>query len=154
MQNARKYTDRITIGAVPSQEDLEQLKELGYATLIDLRDEQERFGGAVAKAAESLGLHYLALPITREGDLTLRSFIVDAINSGELAPIVRELAGRFPGLARCPAPTPEPEDSRDREEDIQTALSEALRLWTSTRDRAALSSTLRQLIRKLEAQLR
>ena len=45
MKNGRKFDERITIGGVPDNEDLEQLKELGLQTVIDVRDEEERFGG-------------------------------------------------------------------------------------------------------------
>lgn len=208
MQNARKYNERITIGAVPGADDLEQLKRLGYGLVIDVRDEQERFGGAVEKAASRAGLRYVALPVTceaiklsdvkrfyelcteaeppiyafsrfgkrplamlllfdaiaaerpihsvfreamrfglsLEGDLTLRAFVVDAMNSGELKPVVESLAERWPALARRPPPAPDEADA----DDIQTSLAEALRLWSSTHDRAALLGTLRQLTRRLE----
>ena len=66
MKNARKFDERITIGGVPNSEDLEQLKDLGYKTLIDLRDEEEKFGGYVERKAISLGLKYVNIPIRRE----------------------------------------------------------------------------------------
>lgn len=66
MRNARKYDDRITLGLVPDSEDLEQLKSLGYRTLVDVRDEQEKFGGLVEKRALKLGLRYVNVPIDRE----------------------------------------------------------------------------------------
>jgi uncharacterized protein (TIGR01244 family) len=66
MRNAKKFDDRIAIGGVPDSEDLAQLKELGYKTIIDLRDEEEKFGGLVEKRAINLGLKYLKIPIYRE----------------------------------------------------------------------------------------
>jgi len=66
VQNARRFDDRITVGGVPDSEDLEQLTELGYKTLVDLREEAERFGGQVQKRAEELGLRYVNIPIRRE----------------------------------------------------------------------------------------
>jgi uncharacterized protein (TIGR01244 family) len=66
MKNARKFDERITIGGVPDSEDLAQLKELGYKTLIDVRDEEEKFGGLVEKRVTTLGLKYLNIPIYRE----------------------------------------------------------------------------------------
>lgn len=66
MKNARKFDDRITIGGVPDSEDLAQLKELEYKTIIDLRDEQEKFGGYVEKKASSLGFSYINIPIQRD----------------------------------------------------------------------------------------
>lgn len=66
MRNARRYNDRITIGGVPDSEDLTQLKELGYKTLIDLREETEKFGGLVKKRATGMGLRYVEIPIYRD----------------------------------------------------------------------------------------
>ena len=43
MKNAKKFDERITIGGVPDNEDLKQLKKQGYKTLIDVRDEEEKF---------------------------------------------------------------------------------------------------------------
>ncbi len=66
MQNAKKFNERITIGLVPGLDDLKQLKELGYKTLIDLRDEEELFGGYVKKHARELGLNYINIPVQRD----------------------------------------------------------------------------------------
>ena len=66
MRNARKFDDRITIGGVPDGEDLSQMKDLGYKTLVDLREEEEKFGGLVQKRATDLGLRYVSIPIRRE----------------------------------------------------------------------------------------
>ncbi|WAC08459.1 MAG: sulfur transferase domain-containing protein [Thermodesulfobacteriota bacterium] len=66
MKNARKFDERVTIGVVPDNEDLAQLKALGYKTLIDVRDKEEKFGGYVEKKSLSLGFTYLSIPIRRE----------------------------------------------------------------------------------------
>ncbi len=66
MRNAKKFDDRVTIGGVPDSEDLAELKELGFKTLIDLRDEDEKFGGLVEKRAVGLGLRFVNIPIRRE----------------------------------------------------------------------------------------
>jgi protein tyrosine phosphatase (PTP) superfamily phosphohydrolase (DUF442 family) len=66
MRNAKKYDDRITIGLVPSPGDLRQLKELEYKTIIDLRDESEKFGGLVERKAKELGFQYLNIPVERD----------------------------------------------------------------------------------------
>jgi len=66
MRNARKYDARISIGSVPSMEDLQQLKEIGFKTLVDLRDEEEKFGGYVQKRARELELNFFNIPINRE----------------------------------------------------------------------------------------
>jgi uncharacterized protein (TIGR01244 family) len=67
MRNARKYNDRVTIGGVPDKEDLAQLKELGYKTLIDLREETEKFGGLAKKTATEMGFRFIEIPIYRSG---------------------------------------------------------------------------------------
>lgn len=67
MRNARKYNDRVTIGVVPDSEDLAQLKGLGYKTIIDLREEDEKFGGLVKKVASDMGFRYIEIPIYRSG---------------------------------------------------------------------------------------
>jgi uncharacterized protein (TIGR01244 family) len=66
MLNARRYDGRITLGGVPTEEDMAQLKELGYRTLVDVRSVDERFGGRVRAHAEALGLHVVDIPISRE----------------------------------------------------------------------------------------
>lgn len=66
MRNAKKYNDRITIGLVPSPGDLRQLKELEYKTIIDLRDESEKFGGLVERKAKELGFLYTKIPVERD----------------------------------------------------------------------------------------
>ncbi len=66
MKNARKYDSRVTIGAVPDSEDLQQLRDLGYRTLIDLRDDDEKFGGVVEKRGRELGMAYIGIPIVRD----------------------------------------------------------------------------------------
>ena len=65
MRNARRYSDSITLGAVPDADDLAQLRALGYRTLVDVRTDDEKFGGLVEKRARALGLVYLNVPIDR-----------------------------------------------------------------------------------------
>jgi uncharacterized protein (TIGR01244 family) len=65
MKNARKYNDRVTIGGVPDIEDLQQLKGLGYKTLIDVREDTEKFGGLVKERATEMGFRYVEIPIYR-----------------------------------------------------------------------------------------
>jgi len=66
MQNAKKFNDRITIGIVPTEEDLQQLKQIGVKTLVDLREEREKFSGQVGERAQQLGLRYVAIPVSRD----------------------------------------------------------------------------------------
>lgn len=66
MENAFKFDDRITIGTVPILDDLIQLKDLGYRTLVDLRAESERFGGRVRGKAEAMGFDFIDFPVSRD----------------------------------------------------------------------------------------
>jgi uncharacterized protein (TIGR01244 family) len=74
MKNAREFDDRVTVGGVPDNEDLAELKELGFKTLVDLRDEDEKSGGLVGKRARELGLRYVSIPIHRK-DIKERDLI-------------------------------------------------------------------------------
>jgi len=66
MRNAIKFDVHLTLGRVPDADDLTQLKELGYRTLVDVREDQEKFGGYVEKRAVDAGLKYVNIPISRE----------------------------------------------------------------------------------------
>jgi uncharacterized protein (TIGR01244 family) len=212
MQNARKYDETITVGSVPSREDLTQLKDLGYRTLVDVRDEAERFGGAVEKAALQLGLGYTKILAAREairtaevrqfyetvfnpdakpvyafsrfgkrplaflllfdalaqgrkihgvmraasnfginleGDLALRAFIVDSLNTGELKAVVDDILEKWPELARRETPLSSV-PRRPGEDDISAVLSQALDLWTTTKDRRMLCRLLDSVCRPLD----
>ena len=75
MRDARRLDGRITIGAVPDSEDLDQLVELGFKTLIDVRDADEKFGGLVEKRARERGLTYISIPMVR-GAITIDEVLV------------------------------------------------------------------------------
>jgi uncharacterized protein (TIGR01244 family) len=64
LKNARKFDNRITVGGVPDSDDLFLLKDLGYKTLIDLREEDEKFGG-VEKRVTALGMKYVSIPVSK-----------------------------------------------------------------------------------------
>jgi len=66
VRNAKRIDERITVGRVPSGEDIAQLAQLGYKTLVDVREEDEKFGGLVEARARELGLLYISIPIKRE----------------------------------------------------------------------------------------
>ncbi len=67
MRNAKRLDARVTVGRVPDSDDLLQLKELGYRTLADVREDSEKFGGHVERRARELGLDYVSVPISRAG---------------------------------------------------------------------------------------
>jgi uncharacterized protein (TIGR01244 family) len=66
MRDARKFDARISIGGVPDSEDLEQLRELGFKTVIDTRDDDEKYGGKVETRVKALGLTYVGIPVVRD----------------------------------------------------------------------------------------
>jgi len=66
VRNAKRIDERITVGRVPSGEDIAQLAQLGYKTLVDVREDDEKFGGHVEARARELGLQYISIPIKRE----------------------------------------------------------------------------------------
>ena len=89
MRNARVFNERITIGGVPDHEDLVQLKRLGYRTLVDLREAEEKFGGLVEKkAVMALALRYIAIPIQRaEINMADVTRFYDAVHEEGNAPV-------------------------------------------------------------------
>lgn len=74
MRNAIKFDDNLALGRVPDADDLSQLKDLGYRTLVDVREDQEKFGGYVEKRAVAEGFKYVSIPISRE-DIKLADVI-------------------------------------------------------------------------------
>lgn len=66
MRNARRMDEHITIGRVPDREDLSQLRDLGYRTVLDVRETEERFNGGVERRARELGLIYESIPVRRD----------------------------------------------------------------------------------------
>lgn len=66
MRNAIRFEPDISVGMVPDSDDLDQLAELGYRTLVDVRDSEEKFGGFVQKRAEEKGFKYVNIPIRRD----------------------------------------------------------------------------------------
>lgn len=70
MKNASKFDDKIVVGGVPDAEDLNQLAEMGFHALVDVRDDREKFSGFVRTACLRLGMAYVAIPIRREAITT------------------------------------------------------------------------------------
>lgn len=70
MKNARRFNAKIVIGGVPDAEDLVQLHQLRFSTLVDVRDEEEKFGGVVKTGAVRLGMRYVGIPISRDAITT------------------------------------------------------------------------------------
>jgi|GEM_PF-679059 len=66
MRNAIKFDVHLALGRVPDADDLAQLKDLRYRTVVDVRDDREKFGGYVEKRAVEAGFKYVNIPVSRE----------------------------------------------------------------------------------------
>jgi len=66
MRNARRIDANITLGIVPDSDDFTHLKDLGYRTLVDVREEEEKFGSPIQQTAEALGFNYVSIPVSRK----------------------------------------------------------------------------------------
>ena len=62
--NAGKITDQLYRGGQPRIGSLAQLKELGITTIVDLRGEDVGMRDQERKEAESLGIHFVSIPIS------------------------------------------------------------------------------------------
>ena len=65
--------DGITAAGQPDKAALEVFTDAGYATVIDIRGEDENRGFEEAAFVEELGMHYVLFPIDREGDISFAS---------------------------------------------------------------------------------
>lgn len=61
--NAGKISDQLYRGAQPRKGGLEQLKKFGITTIVDLRSESAALREREKKEAESLGLHFISIPV-------------------------------------------------------------------------------------------
>ena len=66
MKNLIKYNSRIAIGDVPRGAKIVKLAAMGYHTLVDLRNEEEKRCRDVWWRARELGMSYIDIPIYRE----------------------------------------------------------------------------------------
>jgi uncharacterized protein (TIGR01244 family) len=65
--------DGITAAGQPDKAAFEVFTDAGYATVIDIRGEDENRGFEEAAFVEELGMHYVAFPIDSEGDISFAS---------------------------------------------------------------------------------
>jgi len=63
ISNAGKVSDSLFRGAQPHLSDLGELKKLGITTIIDLRRESHALRDEERLRAESLGLHFISIPV-------------------------------------------------------------------------------------------
>jgi len=61
--NAGKVSDSLFRGAQPHLSHLYELKALGITTIVDLRSESRQTRDQERKLAESLGIHFVSIPV-------------------------------------------------------------------------------------------
>jgi protein tyrosine/serine phosphatase len=64
IHNAGKINDVLFRGAQPKEDGLAELKKLGITTIVDLRGEDREKYGWERKEAQSLGMHFVHLPVS------------------------------------------------------------------------------------------
>ena len=84
--------DGITAAGQPDKAALEVFTDAGYATVIDMRAEDEDRGFEEAAFVEELGMHYVAFPIASEDDVSFES-------ARELDELLQQYPG--PVLVHC-----------------------------------------------------
>src|SRR5215813_12569781 len=62
--NAGRITEQLYRGAQPRSGGLKKLKELGVTTIVDLRGEQSKVRDREKQEAESLGIHFVSIPVS------------------------------------------------------------------------------------------
>jgi hypothetical protein len=62
--DAGKITGQLYRGAQPRAGGLEQLKNFGITTIVDLRGEDSRGRDLEKKEAEALGIHFVSIPVS------------------------------------------------------------------------------------------
>ena len=61
--NAGKVSDSLFRGAQPDLSNLNELKKLGVTTIVDLRSESRHTRDLEQRQAESLGIHFISIPV-------------------------------------------------------------------------------------------
>jgi tyrosine-protein phosphatase SIW14 len=61
--NAGKVSDSLFRGAQPEIDSLDELKKLGITTIVDLRSESPDLREREQAKAESLGIHFVSIPV-------------------------------------------------------------------------------------------
>lgn len=63
VHNAGKVSDQLFRGAQPRLSGLDELKKLGVTTIVDLRRESPHTRDQERSRAESLGIHFVSIPV-------------------------------------------------------------------------------------------
>ena len=78
----KKIGDSVSVGPQPSEDDLNELAEKGYKTIINLRTEQEEDQplnpGAEGELVRAKGLEYRSIPVSMD---TMEPALVDKFRS-------------------------------------------------------------------------
>lgn len=61
--NAGKVSDSLFRGAQPDLSNLNELRKLGVTTIVDLRSESRHTRDLEQRQAESLGIHFISIPV-------------------------------------------------------------------------------------------
>jgi tyrosine-protein phosphatase SIW14 len=64
ISNAGKVSDSLFRGAQPNIDNLDELKKLGVTTIVDLRGESPHLRERERQKAESLGIHFVSIPVS------------------------------------------------------------------------------------------
>ncbi len=68
--NARVTGDGLLIGGQPSREQLKQIRDAGYRTVVTLRPEAERGDEGERELVERLGMRFVSIPVPGASGLT------------------------------------------------------------------------------------
>jgi tyrosine-protein phosphatase SIW14 len=63
ISNAGKVSESLFRGAQPHLSNLQELKKLGITTIVDLRSESPHTREQERRRAESLGIHFISIPV-------------------------------------------------------------------------------------------
>ncbi len=95
MKNEREIVPGLAIAGQPTEEELENLGESGYRTVVNLREDNEP--GALTdeeRLVENAGLNYASIPISARtiDDIAVQRFI-QAVDSDGAQPVVVHCGG-------------------------------------------------------------
>lgn len=101
--NGTVNCEGISIGGIPDGEDLKALAARGVRTIVDVREVVEAGEDGLAKAAEALGLKYLAAPVSKTSvDVRQIDRFREVVGSAANAPVhVFSTCGRRPAGVLC-----------------------------------------------------
>jgi uncharacterized protein (TIGR01244 family) len=93
--NLRAITNHISIGGQPDENDLQELQNKGFRTIVNLRDESEKeYRASEEREVEGRGLNYSSIPISPAllDDMAMQRFS-NAIDAEDAPPVYVHCAG-------------------------------------------------------------